>query len=271
MELFDTHVHFLAQEGAFAMEPVMSRAVQAGVVGLVAVGGSCDLNKTAVEATQRYPGLVSAAIGFDRSQTDELMSMPLIDDAVGRLRRSVDGLRALGTRICAIGEIGLDYHYAEGTSVLQQSLFSDQCSLAASLHLPVVVHCRDAEEDVLRILGAYRQQCRGRELIGVLHCFTGTLGFAERLLELGFMISFSGIVTFRNADALRDVARTIPLDRLLVETDSPFLAPIPHRGKKNEPAFVRDVVNALATLRGIAPDALARQTTANARALFAFN
>ncbi len=269
MELFDTHVHFLGQEGEAAMVPVMTRALQAGVVGLVAVGGSCDLNKTAVEAAQRYPEQVSAAIGFDRSQTEELMSMPLIDDAVGRLRRSVEGLRTLGTRICAVGEIGLDYHYAEGTTALQQSLFAAQCGLAAELQLPVVVHCRDAEADVLGILGEYRRQCPDRDLIGVLHCFTGTQSFAERLLELGFMISFSGIVTFRNADALRDVARTIPLDRLLVETDSPFLAPIPHRGRKNEPAYVRDVATAVATLRGVPPDELARQTTANARTLFA--
>jgi len=266
--MIDTHVHFSDMEGDYALAAQMERAAAAGVLKMVAVGGSCELNKSAAEAAGRYPDRVSVAIGFDRSQVAELSSPAQIEDAVGRLRRSADSLRRLGVRVCAIGEIGLDYHYTPQTGAGQVALFAAQCDLAAELGLPVIVHSREADDDTLGVLEAYAARCRKREAIGVLHCFTGSAGLAQRLLAVGMLISFSGIITFGNADALRAVAAGLPGDRLVVETDSPYLAPVPHRGRRNEPAFVRDVAASLAQVRGETLDAVARLTTENAVRLF---
>jgi TatD DNase family protein len=266
--LFDTHVHFSDPSGAFTVAAQVERAAVAGVTRMIAVGGSCALNKSAAEAAEAYPRCIRASIGFDRDQVAELSSAALIEDAIGRLRRAFSALKGLGATVCAIGEIGLDYHYTPQTATAQVALFTAQCDLAAELGLPVIVHSREADDDTLRVLDAYAADRKSGGTCGVLHCFTGDAAFARRLLESGFMISFSGIVTFRNADALRDVATSIPADRLLIETDSPYLAPVPHRGKRNEPALVREVADALARVRGESPDALAAQTTANAHRLF---
>ena len=266
--MIDTHVHFSDLNGDYALAAQMERALAAGVDKMVAVGGSCELNKSAVEAAEVYPERVSSAIGFDRSQVAELASPALIEDAVGRLRRSADSLRKLGVRVCAIGEIGLDYHYTPETRDGQVALFTAQCALAAELGLPVIVHSREADDDTVRVLETYAEKCRGGAAAGVLHCFTGNAEFAQRLLTLGMMISFSGIVTFLNADPLRGVASGIPGDRLLIETDSPYLAPVPHRGRRNEPAYVREVAARLAQVRGEPLEAVARQTTENAARLF---
>lgn len=266
--MIDTHVHFSDLTGDYALAAQMERALAAGVSKMVAVGGSCELNKAAVEAAEAYPGRVSAAIGFDRSQVAELASPALVEDAVGRLRRSAASLRKLGVRVCVIGEIGLDYHYTPATCDGQVALFAAQCDLAAELNLPVIVHSREADDDTVRVLEAYAGKCRGGAAAGVLHCFTGNADFAQRLLALGMMISFSGIVTFLNADPLRGVAAGIPGDRLLIETDSPYLAPVPHRGRRNEPAYVREVAARLAQVRGEPLETVARQTTENAVRLF---
>lgn len=266
--MIDTHVHFSELNGDYALAAQMERALAAGVDKMVAVGGSCALNKSAAEAAEAYPERVSVAIGFDRSQVDELDSPALIEDAVGRLRRSADSLRKLGVRVCAIGEIGLDYHYTPGTRDGQVALFAAQCDLAAELNLPVIVHSREADDDTVRVLEAYAAKCGGGAAAGVLHCFTGNADFAQRLLALGMLISFSGIVTFLNADPLRGVAAGIPGDRLVIETDSPYLAPVPHRGQRNEPAYVREVAERLATVRGVPLETIARQTTENAVRLF---
>jgi len=266
--MIDTHVHFSELTGDYALAAQMERALAAGVDKMVAVGGSCALNKSAVEAAEQYPGKIAAAIGFDRSQVDELASPALIEDAIGRLRRSADSLRKLGVRVCAIGEIGLDYHYTPDTRDGQMALFAAQCDLAAELALPVIVHSREADDDTLDVLAAYAAKCADDVVPGVLHCFTGSEPFARQLLDLGLMISFSGIVTFLNADPLRAVAVGIPGDRLVIETDSPYLAPVPHRGKRNEPAFVRDVAARLANVRGESLETIENQTTENAVRLF---
>ncbi len=265
--MIDTHVHFSDLTGDYALASQMERALAAGVDKMVAVGGSCALNKSAVEAAEAFPGRVSAAIGFDRSQVEELNLAALVEDAVGRLRRSADSLRKLGVRVCAIGEIGLDYHYTPATRDDQLALFAAQCDLAAELGLPVIVHSREADDDTVHVLETYAEKCGGAA-VGVLHCFTGNAAFAQRLLSLGMLISFSGIVTFLNADPLRGVAAGIPDDRLVFETDSPYLAPVPHRGQRNEPAFVCAVAERLATLRGVSLETIARQTTENAVRLF---
>lgn len=166
--------------------------------------------------------------------------------------------------VVALGETGLDYFYTPETKAQQQSSFRHHIQIGRELKKPVIVHTRDARADTLAIL----QEEKVMDCGGVLHCFTEDRQTAATLLDMGFYISFSGIITFRNAEALRDVARYVPLDRLLVETDAPYLAPVPHRGKENQPAMVRDVAEYMAVLKGVSPEALAAATTHNFSQLF---
>lgn len=166
--------------------------------------------------------------------------------------------------VVALGETGLDYFYTPETKERQQHSFRHHIRIGRELNKPVIVHTRDAREDTLSILREEKVTDCG----GVLHCFTEDRETAGKLLDMGFYISFSGIVTFRNAEQLRDAARYVPLDRLLVETDSPYLAPVPHRGKENQPAYVRDVAEYMAVLKGVSVDELAAATTENFATLF---
>lgn len=266
IELFDSHMHVCDGVEPEQMDAWLEPAEAAGVVRMVAVGGSCDLNNSAAKAAEYKPDRIRATIGFDRDQVEELGSKVAVDDACKRLRRMVQSLPELGVKICGLGEIGLDYHYSPESREAQMMLFRAQCELAVDLGLPVVVHSREADEDTLAIIRSY-----GGALKGVLHCFTGSAEFAAALMDQGFCLSFSGIVTFRNADALRTVAREVPDERILIETDSPYLAPVPHRGERNEPAFVIEVARLLADLRGIALEDFAAITTANGCRLFGWH
>lgn len=178
----------------------------------------------------------------------------------------VEDLRRLAAEpnVVAMGETGLDYFYAPETREQQLACFRDHIRIGRELNKPVIVHTRDAREDTLNVLREEQVSDCG----GVLHCFTEDRETAGKLLDMGFYISFSGILTFRTADQLRDAARYVPLDRLLVETDSPYLAPVPHRGKENQPALTRDVAEYLAVLKGVSIEALAEATTANFGNLF---
>ena len=167
-------------------------------------------------------------------------------------------------KVVAIGEIGLDYYYSAENKALQQSVFSQQIQAANQLNKPVIIHTREAGDDTIALLRENQAEKCG----GVIHCFTETMAFAEKALELGFYISCSGIVTFKNAEDLRDVIRQVPLDRLLVETDSPYLAPVPFRGKENQPAYTREVCEYVATLKGVTPQEFAKITTENFERLF---
>lgn len=167
-------------------------------------------------------------------------------------------------RVVAVGETGLDYHYTPETKALQQSLFEQQIEIAKQVNKPLVIHTRSAREDTMHLLETGNaEQCGG-----VLHCFTEDWAMAKRALDIGFYISISGIITFRNAEELREVAKNVPLDRLLVETDSPYLAPVPYRGKPNQPAYVREVCEYLATLKEISVEEMAQITTQNVQNLF---
>jgi TatD DNase family protein len=267
---FDTHVHFHETDGERGIDDLVSRAAAAGVDRLVAVGGDCPMNRLAVEAARRYPESVWPAIGFDRDQPAALaMESGGVTTGMERLSDNVGALRKQGMTVAALGEMGLDYHYSADTADAQKALFEAQLRLAEDFELPVVVHSREADEDTLRLLEPFAERCReANRSPGVLHCFTGSGDFARELLALGLYISFSGIVTFRNADPLREVASGVPADRILIETDTPFLAPVPHRGKRNEPAFVADVAVCLSEIRETTVEEIARITTDNARALF---
>lgn len=199
---------------------------------------------------QRFPQVV-AAVGIHPHEADSWQ------DGTERLRAL-----AMQAKVVAIGEIGLDYYYTYGSHQAQQQAFREQIRLAKALDLPILIHTRDAEPDTLTILqeeGHFR---------GVLHCFTGTWGFAEQALSLGYHVSFSGAVTFKKSEDLRELARRIPLDRLLIETDAPYLAPPPYRGKRNEPAYVVRIAAQLAELHERPIEEIAAATTRNARSLF---
>jgi TatD DNase family protein len=222
----------------------------------MAVGGSLELNESAQLAKSVAENMTSSpevfiAIGMDRDQTVSTDSAcPRYDfSAVVENRK----------KISAIGEIGLDFHYSPESAKLQCDLFAAQLELAKELNLPVVIHTRDADDATLGVLDEADFHN------GIIHCFTGSVPFEKKLLDRGFMISISGIVTFRAAENVRDAARYVPDDRLLVETDSPFLAPVPVRGKENEPSFLKYTLEFLANLRNVKPEILASLTTDNAR------
>jgi len=238
----------------------MARAQAAGVKPMIAVGGSPETNKFAVETANRFPDIVKAAIGYDRNQAGQLLS---------DLKSEIERLSEHGTTIAAIGEIGLDFYYSPDTAEDQVQLFGRQLQLARQLELPVIVHSREAEEITAVELRKHRESWgRHNDRIGVLHCFTGGREFAQKILDLNFYISFSGIITFRNASDVREAARMVPEDRLLIETDSPYLAPEPYRGKQNEPAYLKRVAEALAEIRGCSVERIAKMTTDNAECLF---
>lgn len=255
MSLIDSHAHLDVFVQAGDVESMLDRAREAGVLRIVAIGGTPDANRTAVTLAERHPEII-ATVGYDR---DEAARQP-----------DLDALRALARhpRVVGIGETGLDYHYTPDTAPEQIRLFTSMLEIAAECRKPVVVHSRDADEDTLRALKPFCSSWEGGGPPGVLHCFTGTRAFAEQLVGLGLMIGFSGIITFKNADALREVARWVPDEHLLVETDAPYLAPVPFRGKPNEPAWVAHVAARLAEIRGVTPDDLARITSANASRIF---
>jgi len=171
---------------------------------------------------------------------------------------------AADERVVAMGETGLDYHYQPETRAQQQLSFREHIRIGRDLNKPVIVHTRDARDDTLAILKEEKVEGCG----GVLHCFTEDRETAEKLLDMGFYISFSGIVTFRNAETIREAARYVPLDRMLVETDSPYLAPVPYRGKENQPAYTRDVAEYMAVVKGVTIEQMAEATTQNFSDLF---
>lgn len=252
---FDTHAHFEGKPLETAA--VMERALAAGVNRVVAVGGSASLNAGAIAVATVFPERVRLAIGFDR---DQATAAPP-DVHVATLRRLAEA-----DPPDAVGETGLDFHYHPETVEAQRTLFRAQLLLADEWRLPVIIHTRDADEATVQVLD--ETPWRGEGLRGVVHCFTGDRTFAARLLDRSLAISFSGIVTFRNADMLRGSAVFVPDERLLIETDSPFLAPVPKRSLRNEPAFVVHVAECLAKVRGVAVEHIAAVTHENAVRLF---
>jgi TatD DNase family protein len=256
----DTHVHFDHSLYPDRAELLLSRAREAGVSRIVAVGGAPDMNEAALCLAIRHPDRVRAAVGLDRH-------LGAAVNDLGAIERMI-ATAPVGA-VVALGETGLDFHHAPETAAEQKELMRRHLELACALRLPVVVHTREAVDDTMELLTEHAHHWPGDAArIGVIHCYTGDRVFAERLMDLGFVISFSGIVTFRNADPLREVARHIPVDRLVIETDTPYLAPVPHRGQPNEPAFLPSVAAKLAEVRGVSVEDLARLTAENAARLF---
>jgi TatD DNase family protein len=254
---FDTHVHFddFVKDGS--LEAVLERAEFSKVCKMIAVGGSPEANELAQEMAENFRGRIFAAAGYDRHLAGS-------DCDIAALRE----LAAKPSTV-AIGETGLDYFYEPETAQAQQKLFFQCLETAVDFRKPVIVHTRDADDDTVGMLTDFSRVWKGDPAcVGVIHCFTRDQKIATALLDLGFYISFSGIVTFANADPLREVAKFVPEDRLLIETDAPYLAPVPHRGKRCEPAFVTDTAKRLAELRGCAVESLSKTTMENAVRLF---
>jgi TatD DNase family protein len=252
--LVDSHCHLDFPEFAPELDAVVARARAAGVGGMVTIGTKLTEFERVLAVADRFAD-VWCSVGI---HPHEAGNEPDTDAArIAELARH--------PKVVGIGETGLDYHYERSPRDRQREVFRRHIEAARLSGLPIIVHSREAEEDTAALL---EEGAAAGGLTGLIHCFTSTSLLAKRALALGFCISFSGIVTFRNAEDLRAVARDVPGDRLLVETDSPYLAPVPQRGKRNEPAFVAHTAAFLASLRGESMDALAARTTENFRRLF---
>ena len=249
----DSHAHIDGPEFDPDREAVIQRANAAGVSAILNVGTGDPHSGAFERATElgKSHHSIYTAIGTHPHDAR------LYDDAAEEKTRS---LIARGERVVAWGEIGLDFHYDNSPRDVQVLVFKRQLRAARDLNLPVIIHTREAETETIDIL---QSDYDGAERRGVFHCFSGSEALAKRALEMGFMISFSGIVTFKKAEELRNIARQVPLDRLLIETDCPYLTPVPHRGKRNEPAYVVEVARCLAGLHGLAIEQLAHVTTEN--------
>jgi TatD DNase family protein len=252
--LVDTHCHLDPEHCSEGPDEILKRAREGGVGAFVCVGvGGLAQARFAVALAAERSDVV-ATVGVhphEAAQHDQALASalrPLFD----------------APRVVAVGEVGLDYYYDNSPREQQRAVFAHYIALAREVGLPLVIHTRDAANDTLDILRAEG----ARDVGGVIHCFSEDRAFAEQALELGFFLSFSGIVTFKKATGIQEAARYAPADRILVETDSPYLAPVPHRGKKNEPGYVVHTARFLADLRGVSFEELATQTTTNARTLF---
>ncbi len=254
MRFVDSHAHLDGEHFA-DLTPFLERARDAGITDIVCIGASAgfESNPRTVALAERHERMF-ATVGIHphdaRVTTDDV----------------VEDIRRLSThpKVVAIGEIGLDYHYDLSPRDQQRAAFSRFLNLSREARKPVVIHTREAEEDTLALL----RDAGAETLGGVIHCFTGTERLAEGALDLGFYISFSGVLTFRNADPLRAIARELPRDRVLVETDCPFLAPVPVRGRENEPSFIVHTARCLADVWGVSEEEVRRITGENAVRLF---
>lgn len=258
----DSHAHLEMDQFNADRDAVLQRAQAAGVQAILAIGSGTG------------PGSLDCAIHLARKH-DWIFATVGIHPHEAKLAADADFLElqqlATDPKVIAWGEIGLDYYYDHSPRELQQQVFQHQMLSAARAKLPIIIHCRpsndtdDAWDDTLQMLADHWKPTL---FGGILHCFTGNLSHALQAIEMGFLISFSGNVSFPKAANIRDVARQVPLDKILIETDSPFLAPVPFRGKRNEPAFVVKVAETLAEVRGVSPQEIARSTSGNFLRLF---
>lgn len=252
--LVDSHCHLDFPDYAGKVDEVMARARAAGVGVCVSIGTELGRFAGVRAVAEKFPD-VWCSVGVHPHEAQK----ELLED------EAVLIAQAAHPKVVAVGETGLDYYYEHSPKPQQQVNFRFHIAAARTTGLPVIVHSRDADDDTIDIL---RDEMGKGAFTGLIHCFTGTQKLADAALELGLYISVSGIATFKNSTALRDVIKSVPLDRLLVETDAPYLAPVPHRGKTNEPAFVVHTAVLLAELKGVTPAELAAATTENFFRLF---
>ncbi|HEV2102301.1 MAG TPA: TatD family hydrolase [Candidatus Acidoferrum sp.] len=256
MNLIDSHAHIDGPQFAEDRDAMLQRARAAGVSTLLAIG------------TGPGPEQLDAALPYAESHNWIYTTVGIHPhDAKEVTPSHLETLAALAKhpKVIAWGEIGLDYFYDHSPRDIQEKVFRDQMELAQAANLPTIIHCRDAWDDCLRLL---EEVWKPTALGGILHCFTSTLAHAQKGLDMGFQISFTGNISYPKAQNIRDVAKALPLSNILIETDSPYLAPQPYRGKRNEPAFVLEVAKALANVRDLELSEIAAQTTENFRRFF---
>lgn len=252
--LIDSHAHIHFDEFKDEIPQVLERAQQAGVQALINVGTDLVSSRQAILLAEQHP-FIFAAVGVHPHDVSKMQD------------RDLRELQKIGRhpKVVAVGEIGLDYHYEHSPRETQLRRLADLIQVAHEIEKPLILHCREAFEECFQILDETDGWKRG----GVFHCYTGDLPTAEKIFKKKFYISFSGIITFKKSEALKAVAREISTDRFLIETDCPFLAPEPHRGKRNEPAYVKRVAEELGKIRVVSFESIAQKTTQNSQALFA--
>jgi TatD DNase family protein len=253
--LIDTHAHLDDDRFSSDLGAVLQRASESGIQRILTIGIDLSTSRSAIELASKYP-LLSAVVGIQPNHVAE--ASPTDWDEIVALSKH--------STVVAIGETGLDRYWDRAPFDLQEEYFARHLELCRSCNLPVVIHCREAEADIVRTLR--REYDRHGAIRGVMHSFTGDAPTASACLEMGLHISFAGMVTFKNNPTLREVAKAIPLDRILVETDSPYLSPMPHRGRRNEPSYVRHTAKCLAEVMDMTFEQFAIQTTENAKKLF---
>ncbi|MFW6029611.1 MAG: TatD family hydrolase [Halanaerobiales bacterium] len=249
MALIDTHAHLDFPKFNKDRLEVIAEAWDKGLSYIVNVGADMLSSKRSLVLAQEYP-FIYATVGVHPHEASELD-----EEALTKLREFAED-----DKVVAIGEIGLDYHYDNSPRDIQREAFKKQLLLAKELDLPVVIHSREADEDTLKILKEYYPGMKA----GIMHCFGSDLKMARECLDLGLYLAFGGVITFKNAGKLRDVVKEVPLERILIETDSPYLTPVPFRGQRNEPKFVRFVAEKIAEIKDISLIEVAETTTANA-------
>lgn len=251
--LFDTHVHLNDEQFNDDLQEVIGRAKEAGVDYMVVVGFNRPTIERAISLVEEY-NFLYASVGWH-----PVDAIDMSDEDLVWLEEM-----AAHPKVVALGEMGLDYHWDKSPHDIQKKVFREQIGLAKKLNLPIIIHNRDATEDVVQIL----REENAKEVGGIMHCYSGSAETAKECLDLNFHISLGGPVTFKNAKKPKKVAMEVPLDRLLIETDCPYLAPHPYRGKRNEPAYVKLVAEQIAELKEISYEEVAKKTTENAKKLF---
>ena len=252
--LVDSHCHLDFPDFAGELDAVVARARAAGIARIVTISTRVKRHAEVLAIAERFAD-VYCSVGTHPHHAHEELDIA-VDELIGRTRHS---------KVVAIGEVGLDYHYDRSPRAAQERGLRNQIAAARTTGLPLVIHSREADADMARIL---EQETRAGAFPAVLHCFTGGRDLAERAIALGLYISFTGIVTFKKSDELRAIAQSLPAERILLETDAPYLAPGRHRGKRNEPAYVVETATVLAETRNVAPEDIARQTSENFFRLF---
>ncbi len=251
LEYIDSHAHYDDEAFDNDRDELLHRVHEGGVKYIVNMGCNMERSRFSVEYANKLP-FVYAAVGVHPEDVDNTP-----DDYLSKLRSW-----AADPKVVAIGEIGLDYHYDGYNAELQKKIFEEQLTLAQELDLPVVIHSRDATEDTLNILRKYKQ------VNGVMHCFSGSAETAKQMLDLGLHISFTGVLTFKNAKKAIGALSVVPMDKLLLETDCPYMAPEPNRGKRCDSSMIVHVIDKIAAEKGLAPEEVARQTMDNTLKLF---
>lgn len=248
MRIIDSHAHYDDSSFDADREDILRELFSGEICKIVNIGCSVKSSYSSVKLAEEYAGIY-AAVGLHPDAADEI-------DRIDEIRKLCDN-----KKVVAVGEIGLDYHYEEHGRDIQKKAFEEQLKLAAELDMPVVIHSRDAWEDTMEILRKYRPK-------GVMHCFSGSAETAREIVGMGMYVGFTGVVTFKNAKKALKALEAVPLDRLLVETDCPYMAPEPNRGKRNYSGYLPYTIAAMAAVKGVSPDEMAEITAENAERLF---